>query len=68
MSVDQVAHEKLARTVIEVIDPVSARVVARRIIDSLFVASDALGRAVFYNTDADGLPFLEVVQLRLLGR
>jgi hypothetical protein len=64
---DQIAFEKLYRTVIEVIDPNAGRVVARTTIQSLLSTVLPDGRAVFYNVTAEGVPYLEFMTLRLVG-
>ncbi|MEX2281618.1 MAG: hypothetical protein WEE89_03910 [Gemmatimonadota bacterium] len=65
---DQIPMEKLLRTVVEVIDPKTARVITRTTVPSILSTVLADGRAVFYNVDRDGIPYLEIVTLRLAGR
>jgi hypothetical protein len=65
VSVRDIAFEKLFRTVIEVIDPRRARVVARRFVDKWVVASIPGLRAAMYATNADGVPTVSIVQLLL---
>jgi hypothetical protein len=59
------ANEKLFKTMVEVIDPRTNRVVARQQFDSWIVSALPNRRAAIYTTDADGVPHVTIVQLRL---
>lgn len=63
-----VEFDKLYRTMVEVIDPVAGRVVARSELDQLVVAALPGFHAVLHVTDADGFVRLKVVRLSLLER
>jgi hypothetical protein len=63
-----IRFERLFRTVVEVIDPVKMRVVARRFLDDWVVASLEHKRAVTYTVDHTGVPRLSVISVRLEGR
>lgn len=64
----QVALEKMFRTTIEVIDPRSARVVARRTIDDWIVDALPAKRAAAYVVDSDGIPRVRILELGISGR
>lgn len=63
-----IAWDKMYRTMIEVIDPTQARVVARRALDSYVFAALPGGRAAIYTIDENGIPRVSVVSLSLSGR
>ncbi|MGH7470688.1 MAG: hypothetical protein ACRENP_22295 [Longimicrobiales bacterium] len=65
---DAIQREKMYRTIIEVIDPRSARVVARTSLDDYVVAAFPGRKAAIYYTDADGTPHFSIVQLSLERR
>jgi hypothetical protein len=66
--VQQIAHEKLFRTVIEVIDPRRRRVVARQTIPEYIVAALPGPRAAAYVVSGDGTPRIEILRLELRSR
>jgi hypothetical protein len=53
---------------VEVIDPRANRVVARQQFDAWLVSALPNRRAAVYTTDADGVPHVAIVQLRLIMR
>ncbi|HEX6051172.1 MAG TPA: 6-bladed beta-propeller [Gemmatimonadaceae bacterium] len=61
------AFEKLYRTTIELIDPVAARVVARRTIDQWVIAALPGHRIAAYTVDRDGIPRVEISRIELTG-
>ena len=61
--------DKLYRTMIEVIDPVRSRVIARHTVAAPIAAVLPGGRAAFYAVDPeDGRPALDIVSLRLTDK
>jgi hypothetical protein len=61
-------YEKLQRTIIEVIDPVAGRVIARHELDKLVATALPGPLAVIYTANADGIVRLQVVRLTLQGQ
>ncbi len=61
------SFEKMVRTLVEVIDPASGRVLARRQLDEWIVATLPGHKAVIYMVGADDIPRLRVVRLALEG-
>lgn len=61
------AFEKLYSTTIELIDPVEARVLARRTIDQWVIAALPGRRIATYVVDRDGIPRVEISQIELTG-
>lgn len=68
VSARQIALEKLFATVVEVIDPATARVIARRRLDQWVIDALPEGRAAEYSVDIDGVPRIRILQLELVGR
>lgn len=60
-------QQKMFRTVVEVLDPRTARVVTRRLLDEWIIAVLTNERAAIYTADADGVPRLRIVDLKLEG-
>jgi hypothetical protein len=63
-----VRDDLLYDSIVEVIDPVSARVIARREFPGFLMSLLAPARAAKYSVDADGFPVISVMNMRLLGR
>lgn len=62
------SFDKFFRSMVEVIDPNTARVVARRQFDSFVYALLPGNRAAIYRVDDDGFPRIDVVALSVTGR
>jgi hypothetical protein len=60
--------QSLRHTLVEVLNPASRRVVARRVIDDYFIQGLPDARFVGYTEARDGTPLLRVVQLRVTSR
>jgi hypothetical protein len=58
--------EKYFRTRVEVIDPNAGRVVVSTVLDRWIVSPLPGGQAAVYGTNAQGTPFIQIVQLTLL--
>jgi hypothetical protein len=58
--------ERYYRTRVEVIDPAAGRVVASTQLDAWIVAVLPGERAAVYATNAQGTPFVKIVQLRVV--
>jgi hypothetical protein len=65
---DAVRHDKLYRTIIEVIDPRTSRVVARNSTNSYVTTSFPGRKAAIFYVDADGVPHYAIVTLSLERR
>ena len=68
ISIDQIDHEKLYHTIVEVIDPKTQRLVTRTRINQYVVTALPNRRAVIYAPDPDGTPRMLVVSLTIAGR
>ena len=64
VSVKQIAWEKYYRTVVEVIDPKSARVVTRKPLDQIVLGFLPGNRAALYSVDADGIPRIQIIEMQ----
>lgn len=62
------AYEKLFRTMVEVLDPRAARIVARHEMNAWVVSALPGRRAAVYTTDADDIPRIQIIGLQLSGR
>ena len=60
------AYEKLYRTMVEVIDPTEGRVITRRTIDQWVIAALPGRRIAAYTVDRDGIPQVEISQIELV--
>lgn len=58
-------QEKMFRTVVEILDPLTGRVITRRQLDEWIIAVFPDKRAAVYTADADGIPELRIVELAL---
>jgi hypothetical protein len=68
VSMRQISFDKMYRTNIEVIDPRTARIVARREMEDFVIAALPNGRAAVYSVDEQGTPRVSIVQVALIGR
>jgi hypothetical protein len=66
--VSEIAIEKLFRTLIEVIDPKSARVIARRTLDAFIFAALGGGLVAAYTADENGVSRIRVLRAGISGR
>lgn len=64
-SISRVAWEHLYRTIIEVIDSDTRRMVARGSFDALILAALPGNRAAAYTVDQDGIPQVEILSIRV---
>lgn len=64
----QIALDKMFRTVVEVINPRTSRVVARRLLSEWVVEVLPAGRVAIYSVGEDGVPHVLIAELRLLRR
>ena len=60
-------YDKLYLTMVEVIDPATARVIARGTLNLFVIAALTGRRAVAYTYDADGFPEVRIIELDLKG-
>ncbi|MGQ0539160.1 MAG: hypothetical protein ACT4R6_09465, partial [Gemmatimonadaceae bacterium] len=64
----QIAMEKLFRTMVEVLDLGSKRVVARQMLSDWVIAALPDRRTAVYAVNDAGVPRIDILQLTLLGR
>lgn len=61
-------NHEIYRTMIEIIDPNAKRVVARRLLDGYVFAVISANKVATYTEDADGIPYISVLELTLKGQ
>lgn len=65
---NRIVMEKLFATVIEVIDPSTATVVARRFVDDWIVGTPSEQHAAMYSVDANGVAYVSIYRIALARR